>query len=163
MSTFERSGEASTDGVVSDAEIWSRAIARCAKLERNTWIFGAGMGAAGLASASIGGDLGSLWSTAVLSFMHALIVRLDVHYWRVIGFDPVETYWRRVRELAPQFAAIGTAGGAAVLLSLEFRQLGPASDVVWGIAMLAGGLYGFALALGLAVKCDLAKARRWLE
>lgn len=149
--------------VSSDAEIWARAIARCAKLERSTWILGAAMGAAGIASAIVGGDPGSLLSTAIVSFVHALIVRLDVHYWRIIGFQPVEAYWRRVTDLAPQFVAVGAAGGVAILLSVEFRQPGPPSELVVGIAMLAGALYGLALALGMAVKCDLAKARRWLE
>ncbi|OQW58028.1 MAG: hypothetical protein A4S17_12250 [Proteobacteria bacterium HN_bin10] len=157
MSVAEHTSESLTDD-----EVWALAISRCEKAERNYWRMALVFAGIALAAPMLGLH-GFSWGMAVAFGGCALIIKLDVQYWRVIGFAPTISYWRRVADLAPQFAAVGVSGAGLFIVTDALQRPGAIEEVFVLSAMGVGAFIGFALALGLSFCVDMKTARRWLR
>ena len=147
----------------SDDEVWALAIAKCEKAERSYWTIALFFSAAGLVEVIIGwGSPAGLFALAIGFGAWALIIRLDVQYWRLIGYAPARSYWRRVADLSPQFVAVGVASAGSMVVIDALLRPATIEEVALALAMGAGAAIGFALGLGLSLCVSMKTARRWL-
>ncbi|MEQ1812011.1 MAG: hypothetical protein ABL889_18935 [Terricaulis sp.] len=150
-------------GAASDDEVWTRSLAKCAQHERTYWAIALMNLVSALVAVLLDITVASMMSLGALFSALALFMRLSTQYWRVIGFLPVQPYWARVLDLAPQFLAVGVAAFALIWAAQE-AKFGGADPLMRFLGFVAtGAVLSFGMVLLCARLPNMMKLRRLFD